>query len=443
MNRKTLGALLVFLVLLGIVYYLQTRPDKGERRGERPRPVPRLTQKQIKKVAITAKGTTVALERAAGPAGWRVTKPVSDDADSNAAKTMVEKLVALEFSDLVTERKDRHSEHGVDDKGVHVVVSDGKKDVADFYLGKVIDGFTMVRAAGSNQVFQCVGTLSYVFDREAKNWRDRTVVELKQQEIRKLEVTTTGLPGAGSIVLARPDEKSDWKVESSSVPVDRLEKSAVGGLLSGVGNLTAFDFADKIDVKDSGLDAPSLTVTAHTKGGKQVVLLVGNHKGDDYWVQRKGDPQVFVVKKYAVDNLLRRPIDFRDRAVISFKPEEVSALTINKLQDKNKVKLVRRGEDWLGDGKKIEDTSKIKTALATLSTLRAEGFGRYGRAEMGLETPDWQVEVLLKGNARHELSVGSVEKDGFYAVQADGKSEIFTFRKYTLDRFLLDPKAYK
>ena len=241
MNRKTMGAGLVFLVLLGLVYYLQTRPEKGERLGPRPRPVPQLEDNRIRKVTITAKGSTVVLVRQ-GKA-WKVSSPAKDDADSQATKTMVEKLVSLEFGDMVTERRDRHAEHGVDTKSaIHVVVHDGKQTSADFLLGKVIDGFTMLRASGKDQVYQAVGTLSYVFEREPKNWRARTVIRFNQQDARKLEISTVGAPGTGSILLSRTDEKADWKVERSDVAVQQLDRSAVSGLLSGLANLTAFDF---------------------------------------------------------------------------------------------------------------------------------------------------------------------------------------------------------
>jgi hypothetical protein len=442
MSRKTVLALLVFLVLLGVVYYLQTRPDKGERRGERPRPVPRLSESQIKQVTVTAKGATVVLERS-GKA-WRVTAPIEDEADSYAAKTMAEKLTGLEFGDMVTERKDRRAEQKVDRKGgIHVVVSDGQKTVADFYLGKVADGFTMLRAAGKDQIYQAVGALTHAFEREVKNWRERTIVELRQQDVRQLEVTTSRVPGAGTIVLSRPDEKTDWKVVRSDTEVAELDKSTVSGLLSGLGNLSAFDFADGAKPDQTGLGAPTATLVAHLKGGKRTTLLIGNREGDDYWVQEKSAPQVFVVKKYAIDSLLRRPIDFREKIVLRFSARDVASLSIQNRTAKSSVTLTRKGEDWLGDGKKVKDTTKLKAALDTLATLRGEGFAWPSAEELGLDRPGWVVEVRLKDRTRHTLAVGSVEKDSLFGLRLAGKPEIFTFRKYTLDRFLLDPASYR
>ena len=53
------------------------------------------------------------------------------------------------------------------------------------------------------------------------------------------------------------------------------------------------------------------------------------------------------------------------------------------------------------------------------------------------------MELKLKDGTTRRLVVGSVERDGLFGLTRDGQPEIFTFRKYTLDRFLLDPGAYR
>jgi len=440
MNRKTLGALLIFILLLGIVYYLMTRPEKGERQGERPRPLAKIDTKLLKRVSITHKGATVVLERA-GQDRWQLTRPVSYPADSGAVEGLVEKLKELEFGDLVTELKAKHAEHEVDEaKGIRVVVSDGKKDLADFYVGKVVDSFTMLRLNGKDQVFQAVGSLRYAFEREIKDWRNRTILELKPEELRKLQVTTP----EGAIVLARPDEKTPWKAERSAAKIDQLDSATVSNLLSTFSSLSAVDFADGMDAAKAGLDKPAATIVATDKAGKQTTLLIGGHEGEDYRVRAQDNPQIFVIKKYTAENLLLRPVDFREKTVISLKAEDVVSLKIDKKKDGGgAVTLTRKGEEWLGDGKKVTDAAKIKSALEALASLKAEGFARATAAELGLGKPDWVVEILMKDRTRHELTVGSVEQDGFRALTRKGYDDIFTFRQYALDRFLLDPKDYK
>lgn len=439
MNRKTLGALFVFILLLGIVYYLYTRPEKGEREGARPRPLAAIDIKQVKQVTITRKGKTVVLARK-GKDRWQLTKPVSYPADKGAVEGMMDKLKDLEFGDLVTELKGKHAEHEVDDaKGIHVVVAGDKKPLADFHLGKVLDSFTMFRMAKKEQVWQAVGSIRFSFDREVKDWREKKIVDFKAEQARKLKVTTAG----GAIELSRPDEKTPWKVDSSAVKIDQLDAQTVTSLVSTLSSLSAADFADGLDATKAGFDKPAATLVLTLKGGKQTTLLIGSNVGEDYRVKAQDNPQIFVLKKYTVDNLLLRPIDFREKTVLSLKADDVVALKIDKKKDSATVTLTRKGADWLGDGKKVKDATKIAGALQALANLKAEGFARHDSKELGLDKPGWVVEVQMKDRSKHVLSVGSVEKDGFRGLTRKGFEDIFSFRQYTLDRILLDPKDYK
>ena len=49
---------------------------------------------------------------------------------------------------------------------------------------------------------------------------------------------------------------------------------------------------------------------------KKVTALIGNKKGDDdYYVKVPEAPQVFLVKKYNADRVVKRPIEFRDKTL--------------------------------------------------------------------------------------------------------------------------------
>ena len=78
----------------------------------------------------------------------------------------------------------------------------------------------------------------------------------------------------------------------------------------------AQDFGDSVKPADAGLEPPALTVTVDLKGGKKATALIGNKKGDDeYYVKTPEAPQVFVVKKYNIERVLKRPIEFRDKTL--------------------------------------------------------------------------------------------------------------------------------
>ena len=443
MNRDTLIALAVFVALLAAGYFVMKRPGKGERTGKRPVILAKMTAKTINKLTVTAKGKTVVLQRH-GKDQWKVTSPVNYPADKYTVDTAAEKLEKLEFGDLITKQKARQAEYEVDDKaGIRVIASDGKKTLADFYLGKLLNDHTMFRLAGKDEIYQVVGSQRYAFEREVKNWRKREITEFKQDQPRKLELTTAG----GAISLSRKDDKASWKVDKSDTEIKQLDSGAVDAVLRAMQSLTAFKFADGKKPQEVGLDKPTATIKVTLADKKSQTLLVGSHKGDEYWVKRAGKPQVFVIQKSTAKDLLKRPIDFRDKTVLTFKGDAVVSMVITR-QEKDKeaqiLKLERKGKEWMGNDKKVKDDQKIKDAIKELSSLKAEGFSRHAATELGLDKPSCAVELKLKDGTSHHISVGSVEKDGAYGLTSKQKpADIFSFQKYSTDRFCLDPKDYK
>ncbi len=445
MNKKTPIALVVFIVLLGTTLYILSRPEKGERQGERPRPMPKISAKQLERIIITAKGTTVELERdEVDLEKWKVISPIRYPADKYATDAIQERLAELEFGDLITEQKAKQAEYEVDDKaGVRVKVYTDKaaeNPTGDFYLGKVMENFTLFRVAGKDEVYQAVGSLRTHFDRELKNWRERKIFDFPADDARKLTVEGE----AGGVVLSRPDEKTPWKVDVSPVAIDQLDTSVITNLVNSLAALLAFDFDDKAKPADVGLVTPKTTIKITLKDNKELKLLIGANKGEDWWVKRDDQDQLFTLKKYNIEPLLLRPVDLRHKAILSFKGQDAVSLTVEKLTEKEpgKVTLVKDGGKWKVNGKEVADASKVDGAVELLGDLTAEGFARHSAKELGMDTPEWRVTVTLQDRTQHVLTVGSVEKDGFYALSRKGVVDLFLLRKYMMDRFLLDPKEF-
>jgi hypothetical protein len=367
-----------------------------------------------------------------------LTQPVSYPADKYAARTLVEKLEKLELGDLVTEQKGSHAEHEVDDRGgARVTVSDGRATLADFIVGKAVGDHTMLRLAGRDQVYQAVGSLRAVFSKEVKLWRERAIFNFPADDARALRVTTR----SGEVALSRADDKAPWKIDRAAPPVDKLDADAPRALLSSMASLSAADFADNAAAAQTGLDQPEATVTVQLKDKTEKQLLVGKSDKDNFSVKAGSAPQVFLIARYAAESLIKRPIDFRDKTIFSFKPEELTELGITHLKggQRTAATLARKGDAWHKDGKPLSDQTKPKGAAEALATLVADRCAAQSAAELGMSTPEWRLALRLKDGRRLALTVGAKEQDGFFGVQREGLADLFACRKYKLDRFLLDP----
>src|SRR4029079_8551382 len=286
MNRKTLYALATFAGLGLLAVIALTRPQKGERAADHPRPVPKLNTADIESIEVTKNGAMTAIKR---DGKYVVTAPVAYAADEAVAKAAFEGLGRLEVSDLVTEQKAKHAEFEVDDKsGIHLVVkAKGGKVLADLIVGKTTGPGTMVRPTGKDEVWQATGISRYLFDKAPADWRDKSITMFTAGDAEQIDLATKD---GGKAIVKKTGTKvgndDGWNVVESSVKIDKLDNSVPNGIVSALSMWKTQDFADGVKPADAGLEPAALTMTVSLKGGKKVTALIGNKKGDDeYYVK--------------------------------------------------------------------------------------------------------------------------------------------------------------
>jgi len=433
MTRRTIGALGLFAGLLGLALYVRSVPEKGDRRANRPGAFAPIPAADIAKVTVKSEGQGIVLKRADGD-NFRVVDPLDYPADAYAAKTLIEKLSKITFDDAITDRPEKHAEFEVDDaKGAHVTVEDKSGKVrADFVVGKYLNGTTLMRAAKSNQVFQAVGSLKHVFAKDLRGWRDKVVLDFKREEAQRLQVETS----AGTIALKKKDEAT-WEVESSPATIPNLDQAMPGQIVTALAALRANDFADGAGADEAGLDKPTARITVTLKDGKTHALLIGASKGDDFFARPPDGRQVFLLRKNTVERVARRPIEFRDKTVLSFKADD--ALEVRITKGKSAVTLVRQGGAWTTRPAIEFDAQRVQNLVSTLANLKASTLS--GDAVAG--RPSGDVAVRLKDGTRAALRIGPLVGDNNYYVQREGRDDAFLVSKYVVDRFLLDAEGLK
>ncbi|MEK6608403.1 MAG: DUF4340 domain-containing protein [Myxococcota bacterium] len=431
--KKTLLAAIVLGGLLGSYAYLSSRPEKGERARRAP-PFSSQPKDRVAKVTIVKDGKKVVLARV-DKESFRVAEPVDYPADKYAVKTLLEKLEKLEFGDVVTDQSAKHAEFEVDDaKGVRVTVEDADgKARADFLVGKIAGGYTLVRAAGKNEVVQVVGSIKTTFSKELKAWRDKTIFDFKRDEAERIEVATPG--GAYALAGAKEGEKIKWTLASAPLAVDALDEDVPSGIVSSLYALKASDFADNATLETAGLVTPAFAITVKA-GGAAHTLLVGGKKDEDFYVKRADKPQIFLLKKYTVDRVAKRPIDLRDKTVASFKEDDVESVEIVKGGDR--LRLARKDGAWSSTPETKLDEAKVKSAVAALAMLKASSFSdARDAATTGLGKPQGIVTVRLKDRSNVTVRVGGkTAEDNELYLARDGRPDVFVVKKYTVDRFL-------
>ena len=438
MEKKTAIALVAFLVCGVGAFFVLRSPEKGERSGPPPRPFPEVKSDGVTELDVTTdKGEHTHLVKQGG--GWRI-QPGDLGADPAAVKALVDAIANVKFGDLVTESAAKHDDLGVGDKAPRVTVKSGNQVAADFYVGKAVGGFTMIRPASKNEVWQATGIFQYQANRDLKGWRDKTIFDFTAASASKLTVENAG----GKLVVekepaakdAKPTDPAKWKIDESTgdapKTVDALDVQQVSSCVQGLGALKANDFAEDKKPEEVGLAKPALTVTVEADG-KPHTLLVGDTKGDDVYVKSAAGPTIWTVKKYAIDRVAHKPIDYRDKTIAKIKSDDIDAITI--VFGGETLDLQHAGGKWTAKGKTV-DENKVKQLAGAFENLSASSFAdERDPAKNGLAKPTATVTVKAKKQTL-ALKIGSLVNAADYHVQKVGAPDVYLVKKWMVDRFL-------
>jgi hypothetical protein len=444
MNRKTLLAGAVFAGLLLISLLVLRSPEKGTRTGEGERPIAAIGEGKSDTLEITKDGKKTVIKR--DGAGFKVTEPVPYPADADAAKQAFEAVEKLEFGSIVTDQKSKHDEYEVGAKSPRVVVKKADKVLADFRVGKMANNQTLIRKEGTDQVWQAVGSIKWQLDKDSAGFRDKSITTFDQNDAERLEVVSkTG----GKIVLSKAGKSDagasgDWKVVETTAKVEPFDKSVPGDLVSALYAFKANDFADGVSPADSGLDDPGLTVTVGLKGDKKQTVMIGKKKGEeDFYVKKADSPQVFLVKKYNLERINKRPVEFRDKTICNLATDNVTQVAVARASDS--FTLVKDPKKTGDDAWKLSkpagvtlDGSKVNNIVSAFKEWKASGFAEDNApAATGLAKPTATVVAGAKGGACN-VKVGSetADKQSYY-VAATGAPDVFVAPKWSVDRVLV------
>lgn len=471
MKRVTvLGVLLVAQVAVMLVL-----GKRGGHASRVPSPYPKVRASEITKVAITKDKKTVTLVKDAKAAGtqavtelsvagdkkkadkpdpWRLETP-DYPADAHAVKSLVEAIEKASFGEKVSAKKEWHGEKfGVDDEKatkIEVFSGDAQLRVA-LFLGKEAGGRVFARLVGSDDVFAMSGLASHLYNKAARDWRDKTILAFRDQKEDLVKVTIAHASGE-TIQLARKDPKT-WEMVEPKLPKYRLDQKVVEGVVDTLVTYNAADFADDAKESETGLSKAALSVQLEWKPGsrmeKSATLLVGKKHEKDArtYAQLLGDKQVFLVNDYQVTQLKKSVEELREKDPIipKFATNDVSGITIRQRGVVLELAKEANGS-WalVAPVKDAADSEKIKTLLDKVSRETVAFNEKGGREKHGEFEVDGRGLFVQMATADRKLEgflLGKEEGGATYIRRADDEKVYQTFA-LKKDDFPVDAKAWR
>lgn len=326
-TEKKLMIAVGVLAVLGGAVYVQNKKQQEEaqtytaegRKAELPKlEISEEQTKSIDKIVLSkppgdaGKGVDVTLVKK-GEA-WEVSAPVTAAANQTNVSSLLGNLKTLKISEEIDPSTAAYEKFGVSDgKALHATFFKGADKVTELWFGESGSRGQMTRVAGRDGVYSVKGYSSFLYDREVKDWRDRTVFKFDEEKVKAVEITNENgtfmfavAGGKAEGDAGAKDAKWTGKFKGAKDPaakaIERFDDAKVKDAIRAYKGLNADNFAEGKTDADTGLDKPSATITFTLDDGAKKTLHIGKSaEGSSKWAKVEGSSETISVGSWAAD----------------------------------------------------------------------------------------------------------------------------------------------
>ena len=291
--KRSMAILVAILVVLGVATYLVLqRPGEQSSSGLMGEKLVNYDSAAVDRIEVTTRQERITLAREAGI--WMLKEPVTYRADEALVTQMVGKGRSIELKSLVSSNPQKQQVFDLDSAGGALVrVYERGTETSTFRIGKASASFTetYVRRENSTEVYLGDGIFGYLFNRQARDWRDKSIYQTEQSSISSVRFQY----GDTLFTLVRKD--SLWFADR-----DTANESSVNEFLGALAKFQTDEFVDST----IALQQPKAVIET---GGTQLQFYPHPTAGR-YYVRSSASPQVFEIQSWRASQLLKRKKDF-------------------------------------------------------------------------------------------------------------------------------------
>jgi hypothetical protein len=306
--RRLLVPLIILVVLIAVYLYVQNRETESVA-PERIEEYISFSTDNVDSIIVSKPSDTLRFHKLGGR--WQIViDSAPHPADTTQVNQVVEMISSIDVGSLVSQNPEKQNLYEVDSISGTLIRAYGQdQELASFYLGKNASNYnySYVRKVGSTDVYVAEDVMSYRFDKEPKNWRDKTIIQVDTADLV-------------SIVFQYPDqefslERSDslWLISGDGISGEIQAFADTVELFKRlVAGLKADDFYQPADSAFVNPENPELRLAFNYVDGTQDVLHVlgGNDSNTRYYVRlpELEEPYVVLFAKYS--GLMRKSNNF-------------------------------------------------------------------------------------------------------------------------------------
>jgi hypothetical protein len=242
------------------------------------------------------------------------------------------------------------------------------------------------------------------FDKNVFSLRDKTVLALDQAQVKRLEVHQ-----GDQLIAIESEGDQGWKMVA---PLEaKADTTKVNDLISAINGAKVKEFFEEApqDLVTYGLNPPRWRLTFFIGDDRAAkTLLLGDEDAAKGGLNAKRGAMdnVFLVETKLLEKLPQEISDWRDRALMTVKRDDMERVEIRDGDSRLEVACVDNCGKIPDDRWQLKqpleakaDAVKVRTLLRNLEELKAKSFVSEAATDLtpyGLDHPAAQVDIWLK-----------------------------------------------
>lgn len=271
MKLKTLVVTVLVLAALSVGVYIARRPEapkSADARLNQPL-VDRAVIEKAQKLKLSDAGKTVELTRQSDGT-WKVASYFDLPADFNKLSGFVGNLTDAKLQRLVTSSPERIARLEFKDTRIELLDA-ANKPILTVVLGKTaeVGGGRYVRYGEEPKAY--LTNLSAWLDPESKNWANSELINLKADDIAKVEIP---FAEGGPITVARAKKEDPWASDQTPAG-QKVKADKISAILGSIGNVRFSETTAQDDANVAPAKANLRTFKLTTFDNKTVTVAMG------------------------------------------------------------------------------------------------------------------------------------------------------------------------
>ena len=408
MSWKTTLGLVVVAALLGGYYYWYEVKGSEQRKAaeEAAQRIFQLNKDAIETVTIAHGREVIKLAKDANE-GWILTEPVRAKAEERTVDEVLDGLVEGKREKVIAEQATDLADFGL--KEPSLVVEATVKDANSpsvLHIGArtpTMGGY-YAREGEQSKVLMVPTSLHSKFDKNVFNLRDKTVLALDQTQVKRVEVQQ-----GEQVIAVESEGEQGWKMVA---PLEaKADNTKVNDLISTINGARVKEFLEEApqDLAKYGLNPPRwrLTFLIGDDRAEKTLLLGDEDTAKSGLNAKRGSmDNVFLVETKLLEKLPKEVGDWRDRALMAVKRDNMERVEIRTGESRLEVACVENCGKIPDDRWQLKqpleakaDAVKVRTLLRNIEEVKAKAFISEAATELtpyGLDHPAAQIDIWLK-----------------------------------------------